>query len=126
MEGEANLNQLEWHADDITFVMDELSRTNPSAPFSGHLDLSRVGAFGHSFGGIAAARACQKDPRFKACLNEDGSIARQPYLLDTRGWGMDQAFMLIERLPRTDPPSEQELAEMNLTRERVDASRPAA
>jgi pimeloyl-ACP methyl ester carboxylesterase len=121
LEGEANLNQLEWHADDIRFVLDELSHAPSSVPFAGRLDLSRVGAFGHSFGGIVAAHACQKDERIKACLNQDGAVAKQPYLLDARGWGMDQAFMLIERAPRTEPPSDQELAEMNLTRDRANA-----
>jgi predicted dienelactone hydrolase len=119
VEGEANLNQLEWHTDDIRFVIDELSHSPSSAPFAERLDLSRIGAFGHSFGGIAAAHACQKDQRIKACLNEDGAVAWQPYFLDARGWGMDQPFMLIERSPRAEPPSDQELAEMKLTRERV-------
>jgi len=49
VEGEANLNQLEWHANDIRFVLDELTRANLTngsvLPFAGHLDLSRVGAF---------------------------------------------------------------------------------
>jgi predicted dienelactone hydrolase len=119
VEGEANLNQLEWHADDMLFVLDELSHAPSSAPLAGRLDLARVGAFGHSFGGIVAAHACQKDERLKACLNEDGAVAMQPYFLDARGWGMDQAFMLIERAPRIEPPSDQELAEMKLTRDRV-------
>jgi hypothetical protein len=118
-EGEANLNQLEWHADDIRVVLDELSRAPSTLPFAGRLDLARVGAFGHSFGGIAAAHACQKDPRIKACLNQDGAVANQPYFLDVRGWGMDQAFGLIERSTRTDPPTDQELAAMKLTRVRV-------
>lgn len=63
LEGEANLNQLEWHADDIRMVLDELSRAPSTLPFSGRLDLAHVGAFGHSFGGIPAAHACQKDQR---------------------------------------------------------------
>ncbi len=127
LEGEANLNQLEWHADDIRFVLDELSRLNEAGvsplPFAGRLDLARVGAFGHSFGGIAAAHACQKDRRIKACLNQDGAVAMRPFYLDARSWGMDQAFMLMERAPRTDPPSDQELAEMNVTRERANEIR---
>lgn len=123
LEGEANLNQLEWHADDIRVVLDELSRASSSLPFAGRLDLARVGAFGHSFGGIAAADACQKDQRIKACLNQDGAVAFQPYFLDARGWGMDQPFMLIERDLRTDPPSDQELAAMKLTRDRVNEIR---
>jgi len=123
VEGEANLNQMEWHADDIRFVLDWLSHAPSDAPFAGRLDLARIGAFGHSFGGIAAAHACQKDQRIKACLNEDGAVANQPYFLDVRGWGMDQPFMLIERASRTEPPSEQELAAMKLTRERVNEIR---
>jgi predicted dienelactone hydrolase len=123
LEGEANLNQLEWHADDIRVVLGELSRAPSTLPFSGRLDLAHVGAFGHSFGGIAAAHACQKDQRIKACLNQDGAVAMQPYFPDARGWGMDQAFMLIERGQRMEPPSDQELAQMKLTRERVNEIR---
>jgi pimeloyl-ACP methyl ester carboxylesterase len=122
--GESNLNQLEWHTRDIVFVLDELERANRVAssalPFAGRLDLSRVGVFGHSFGGMAAAHACQINRRIKACLNQDGAIAMQPFHLDTRGWGMDQPFMLIERAPETTPPSDQALAAMKLTRQRAD------
>jgi len=65
------------------------------APFAGHLDLNRVGAFGHSIGGMTSARACQIDIRIRACIDEDstddvgspfsvitpGSIPKQPFLL---------------------------------------------
>ena len=122
--GELNLNQLEWHARDITFVLDELARANRATssplPFAGHLEPSRIGAFGHSLGGMAAAHACQRDRRIKACLNQDGAAAMKPFYLDARGWGMDQPFMLIERAPRTTPPSDQELAAMTLTRPQAD------
>jgi len=119
LEGEANLNQLEWHADDIRVVLDELGRAPSTLAFSGRLDLAHVGVFGHSFGGIAAAHACQKNERIKACLNQDWAVAIQPYFPDAWGWGMDQPFMLIERARRTGPPSDEELAKMRLTRERV-------
>jgi predicted dienelactone hydrolase len=111
------------HADDIRVVLGELSRAPSTLPFSGRLDLAHVGAFGHSFGGIAAAHACQKDQRIRACLNQDGAVAMQPYFPDARGWGMDQPFMLIERAQRMEPPSDQELAQMKLTRERVNEVR---
>src|SRR4029077_5960377 len=92
LEGDANLNQLEWHANDIRFVLDQLSRANVSRasalPFAGYLDLSRVGAFGHSIGGIAAAHACQLDRRIKACMNQDGIVGKKPLYLDVRGWAM--------------------------------------
>lgn len=118
-EGESNLNQLEWHAEDIRFVLDQLGRLGGSLPIAGRLDLARVGAFGHSFGGIAAAHACQKDSRIKACLNQDGAVAMSPYYLDARGWGMNQPFLLMERTPRNDPPSDAEVAEMKVSRERL-------
>lgn len=123
-EGEANFNQLEWHANDIRFVLDQLSLLNipgaASLPFAGHLDLQRVGAFGHSFGGIAAAHACQGDQRIRACLNQDGENGMKPFYLDARGKGMSQPFMFIERAARTSPPTDEELAEMKVTRTRLD------
>ena len=131
-EGENNLNQLEWHARDIRFVIDELarmSRERSSLPFAQHLDLTRIGAFGHSFGGIAAAHACQIDRRIRACLNQDGAESRKPFLLDARGWGMDQPFMYITRDPEPAPAPDEALAEMKITRqqlERLDSTLKAA
>ena len=125
LEGEANLNQLRWHAKDIAFVLDELTRANlvssSTLPVAGHLDLTHVGAFGHSFGGIAAAHACQLDQRFKACLNEDGVVAKRPLFLDVRGWAMDQAFMLILHDPATRPLTDEQVAEMKMARQRIEA-----
>jgi pimeloyl-ACP methyl ester carboxylesterase len=120
---EANSDRLRWWADDIRFVLNELTRENgvrSSAPFAGRLDLAHAGVFGHSAGGQAAAHACQIDRRLRACLNQDGLSAFAPYYLDERGWGMDQAFMLIERAPETDPPSDEELAAMKMTRGQVE------
>lgn len=95
--------------------------TGPTAlPFAGHLDLDHVGAFGHSFGGIAAAHACQIDRRIKACLNEDGVVAKKPFYLDARGWGLDQSFMLILRDPPTRPLSDAEVAAMKMSRQRLE------
>jgi predicted dienelactone hydrolase len=89
-------------------------------PFAGHLDLGRVGAFGHSFGGVAAAQACQSDRRLQACLNEDGLAGKAPFDLDAGAWGRNQRFMLIQRAGETGPPPDEELAKMKITRERSD------
>lgn len=123
LEGEANLNQLEWHANDIRFVLDELTHADSgsSLPIAGHLDLTQVGAFGHSFGGIAAAHACQLDQRFKACLNEDGVVAKRPLFLDERGWSMDQAFMFITHDAPTRPLTDEQVAQMRMPRARIEA-----
>ena len=131
-EGENNLNQLAWHARDIQFVIDELARMNrerASWSFAQHLDLTRIGAFGHSFGGMAAAHACQLDRRIRACLNQDGAEARKPFRLDARGWGMDQPFMYITRDPERVHVPDETLTEMKISRqqfERLDTTLNAA
>ena len=121
---EANPDRLQWWAEDIRFVLNKLGAENrigsSSLPFGGHLDLKHVGAFGHSAGGQAAAHACQIDRRLRACLNQDGLSAFAPFYVDSHGWGMDQAFLLIERAPRTIPPTDDELAAMKLTRRQAE------
>ena len=64
-----------WTAD-IAFVLDRLERlnaSNASGKFTGRLDLTRVGVFGHSFGGATAAQFCHEDPRCKAGIDVDGA-----------------------------------------------------
>src|ERR1700694_1806311 len=65
-----------WTAD-IAFVLDQLERLNASDPtgkFTGRLDMTRVGVFGHSFGGAQAAQFCSQDSRCKAGIDVDGSL----------------------------------------------------
>jgi len=115
---EANPDRLRWWADDIRFVLNELTRVEgPSSgsPLAGRLDLSRVGAFGHSAGGQAAAHACQIEQRLRACLNQDGLSAFAPYYLNGDGWGMDQAFMLIVRNTPRELPTKEDLAALGMT-----------
>ncbi len=64
-----------WTAD-IAFVLDRLERLNTwdaSGKFAGRLDMTRVGVFGHSFGGAAAAQFCHDDFRCKAGIDVDGA-----------------------------------------------------
>ena len=59
--------------EDAKFVLDALTEMNESDPdFSGHFDLSRVGMYGHSFGGANTAVCCYEDERFKAGLTLEG------------------------------------------------------
>jgi hypothetical protein len=71
-------------APDIRFVITELSYHDRAqslkAPLAGRLDLQRVGALGHSMGGLAAVRACQLDSRIAACMNHDADIAGSPFV----------------------------------------------
>jgi predicted dienelactone hydrolase len=80
--------QLILRTQDIQFVLDRLPQINQHQLFDGALDLNRIGIFGHSFGGAAAAQACAIDRRLKAGMNMDGLLfgsaaqhgASQPFL----------------------------------------------
>ncbi|PAE89216.1 carboxylic ester hydrolase [Shouchella clausii] len=73
--------QLDAHMDiwvkDISFVLDELEKWNRSGTegdFEGKLDLEKIGMFGHSYGGAAAAQMLARDSRVKVALNMDGTL----------------------------------------------------
>ena len=60
---------------DASFVVDQLQRLNesdPSGRFTGKLDIAKLGAFGHSFGGATALQFCHDDRRCKAAMDIDG------------------------------------------------------
>jgi pimeloyl-ACP methyl ester carboxylesterase len=65
----------DWSNDQL-FVIDQLIQMNASlqSMFYGKLDLSRIGIFGHSYGGAAAYFSAEKDPRISAVLNIDGTM----------------------------------------------------
>jgi pimeloyl-ACP methyl ester carboxylesterase len=61
---------------DIAFVLDRLARLNASdssGKFTGRLDMTRVGVFGHSLGGAVAAQFCHEDSRCRAGIDIDGA-----------------------------------------------------
>ena len=66
----------EYKAADLRSVADQLGRLGPNGAglSPDHLDLGRLGAFGHSFGGNAALEWCAADPRCLAAANLDGAI----------------------------------------------------
>lgn len=64
-------------AQDAKFVLDILTEMNETDPdFLGHFDLSKVGMYGHSFGGANTATCCYEDARFCAGLTLDGVFYR--------------------------------------------------
>ena len=65
-----------YKAADLRFVAEELARvqTGGDQLLMGRLDLSRMGAIGHSFGGCAALQWCRDDPRCRAAVNLDGAV----------------------------------------------------
>jgi hypothetical protein len=113
-------------AGDMRFTLDQITHLNsaplPQAPFSGRVDLARVGVFGHSFGGIAVGRACELDQRFKACLNQDGTGDDGPLQRYEGGHAPAQPFMFM-RSPRLGPPSDADLKAMQMTRKEFEKDR---
>ena len=66
----------DYKAADLATVADQLARINGDArhPLNGRLDLGRLAALGHSFGGDAALEWCRLDSRCRATANLDGAI----------------------------------------------------
>jgi predicted dienelactone hydrolase len=78
---------------DMAFVLDRLQQWSASAPsgkFKGRLDMTRIGVFGHSFGGATAAQFCHEDSRCKAGIDIDG----QPFGSVIQA-GLHQPFMFL-------------------------------
>ena len=62
---------------DNRFILDRLhalAEADPSGRFTGRLDLSAVGALGHSIGGATALQFCYEDARCKAGVDLDGMM----------------------------------------------------
>ena len=95
--------QLAVQVNDARFVLDQFEKFNQdaSSKFHDRLDMNRVGAFGHSFGGSVSAQAALDDPRIKSAVDMDGSL-----------WGpvqqgLAKPFLMIEEDVDLNPPAEQ-------------------
>jgi alpha-beta hydrolase superfamily lysophospholipase len=92
---------------DISFVLDQLrARRVPSASvrIASTVDWSRVGAFGHSSGGLVAIAACERDSRVRVCVDMDGGMAapdKQP-LADFVTRGVSKPTLLLRAQPLYD------------------------
>lgn len=108
-----------WSADQI-FALNQIERLNQEdMTFKNGLNLSKVGVFGHSFGGNAAANTLTLDQRFKAGINLDGyyfgkqpgSQFVQPFLEVRAPWlGLDD--MSDEQLQKNYMMNRQEIDEL--------------
>jgi predicted dienelactone hydrolase len=110
-----------WIAD-IAFVLDRLDRLNTSnspGKFAGRLDMTRVGVFGHSFGGATALQFCHEDSRCKAGIDLDG--APHGSVIQT---GLRQPFMFLlsDHSQEDDPESLQIKANIKAIYDRLPAN----
>jgi hypothetical protein len=99
---EARTAAVEVRAADLRFVLDQLTVVeaggNPDAEgrplprgLGGTLDLTRVGAFGHSRGGAASAAVMRLDERVRAGVDLDGALYGP-----VGEHGLDRPFLLMD------------------------------
>jgi len=92
-----NADMVRRWATDLSFVIDELARLHAgetASRFHQRLDLTRLGAFGHSAGGAAAGQLLLTDDRVRAGVNWDGAQwgdaidapFAQPFMAVTADW----------------------------------------
>ncbi|WBX81557.1 acetylhydrolase [Virgibacillus salarius] len=83
-----------WVAD-AKFVLDQvekLANNDPDRRFTGRMDMSNVGMFGHSFGGATSAQMLMSDSRIKAAINMDGILYGKQRI---PAEGMKKPFMMM-------------------------------
>jgi dienelactone hydrolase len=82
LSGFEGLDQhMEIWTEDVSFVLDTLEEWNSDKGMdflSGKLNMDKIGMFGHSYGGAAAAQMLLKDVRIKVALNMDGVLYGEP------------------------------------------------
>lgn len=61
-------------AEDISFLLDELTSERPAWKYGALIDTDRIAMVGHSAGGFSTIPAMLRDPRIKAGANMDGNF----------------------------------------------------
>jgi predicted dienelactone hydrolase len=108
---------------DIAFVLDRLAQLNASdssGKYTGRLDMTRVGVFGHSLGGAVAAEFCHEDSRCKAGIDIDGA----PHGSVIQA-GLSQPFMFLlsDHGDTTDAESNQIVNDIKSIYDRIPSDR---
>ena len=104
---------------DISFTLDALQAGRVPAAMrrtAATIDWSRVGATGHSSGGVVAIATCESDPRVRVCVDMDGGMAspdKQP-MADFVPRGVTKPTLLLRSQPLYDDTT---FARRKITRE---------
>jgi pimeloyl-ACP methyl ester carboxylesterase len=108
----------EW-ARDISLVLDRLAADRDGSAIgkiAATIERTRIGALGHSSGGLVAIAACEADARVRACVNMDGGVAspdREP-LAEFVSRGITKPVLFLRSQPLYDDTT---LARRGMTRE---------
>ena len=112
----------------LTQLLEYANTRRLKAPFYKRIDTEKIGAFGHSIGGLTAARTCQIDLRVKACMDQDSTDYRGSAFVvsDLQQTEMQPFFLFVVSSadvwsPRALNPSDADLAQQKLTRPEFDS-----
>jgi len=91
------LPKIETRANDVSFIIDwAISESNNlNSDFYRCIDSTRIGIFGHSFGGGTSIYSMSRDERIKAAVALDGWVVPIPE--NTINKGLDRPFLYIGR-----------------------------
>ena len=93
--------------EDAKFVLDKITELNETdSDLRGRFDLSKVGMYGHSFGGASTSICCYEDDRFLCGLTLDGV-----FYLDYIPKGLNKPFLLMIAENRFNDENVQEMWE---------------
>lgn len=96
--------RVEQRTADAVFVLARLPSLADSRPLVARIDFTRVGALGHSIGGVTAAEMCRRDQRILACENLDGLVNAKPILSENASYALAQPFLYLGKpLPFKNP-----------------------
>lgn len=126
------VEQIPVRAADVLFVIKNLALLNNGnlkSIFTSHLDMDKIGVFGHSLGGMTASRVCQLSNQVKACMNQDAVFRGSPYIEYSSKDSIQQPFLFFASqhslyvTKNITPPSDEDLTKMKLTRQYYDSLR---
>ncbi len=104
-------------AADLRVVHGQLRTLKLRGRWLGDFASERVGAFGHSSGGLVAVLLCQEQPLLDACLNMDGRLNAAPFVTEAGILAPSRPLMYLTKPFR--PLSEAELQAEHLTRDQA-------
>ncbi|MBC7810765.1 MAG: hypothetical protein H7175_06450 [Burkholderiales bacterium] len=102
---------VEYWVEDTAFVIDQLAMLNAGDErFAGKLDFTRLGIFGHSFGGAAGAEFCHVDSRCTAGIVVDATLrgdsatqgVTQPYMQMFSTYPTCDELMAVSAVPNIE------------------------
>ena len=107
----------------LTKILNYAKMRSLHAPFYRRVNEHEIGSFGHSIGGLAAARTCQIDIRVDACMDQDSDDDRgSPFIVTPLDSTEKQPFLLFDVSsgdlwsPAMVNPSDADLAASKITR----------